>query len=394
MTILFHHLMVIAACAAAATLALPARGAPVLPAGDGYTHSVLASFSKERGPVHPQASLLAHPDGHLYGTSADGGKHQWGTVFRVAPDGAVTVLHHFSWDDGRNPRRAPLLLSSNGFLYGTTDQGGAHDEGTVFRFKPGGQHKVLHEFGPHDLGYVPTGGLIEGADGSLYGVTRLSRVGGRGTVFRMSPHGKVTVLHEFGPTCTLGCDPTGLVDGGDGYLYGTTQVGGSGGVGTIYRMDLAGEVEHLHSFSQAIDGGWPRATLTRDANGDLFGATSNFGPRDFGTVFRFDRDGTVTVLKVLSYKQGNPVPGPLLAASDGALYMATENGGRHGEGAVLRFDKAGGDEIVHSFRPSQGYGMWAGLVQGADGALYGATQRAPHKRGRYGTVYRIDRPVP
>lgn len=387
MTPLQHLLGGLALCAAAVAV----------PAGDGYTHRTLASFDKgEHGPRMPSASLLAHPDGHLYGTSYAGGKHQAGTIFRVAPDGRVTVLHHFSGPDGKHPQLAALLLARDGHLVGTTVEGGAYGHGTAFKMNPDGQLKLLHAFGRGNEGRSPAGALVEGADGQFYGVTTYAKgdtVVAHGTVFRMSAHGKVTTLHEFTPDCLLGCRPTGLVDGGDGHLYGTTLAGGPRDMGTVYRLSLAGELVQVHAFDPATEGAWPRAALTRDADGELYGVTSTLGPHGHGTVFRVSRDGAIGVLTVLTERRGHPVPSPLLAASDGGLYLATLDGGGHGQGAVVRVDKGGGDEIVHSFRLGQQAHPWAGgLVQAGDGALVGTTQFGLRKRGRFGTVYRISLP--
>lgn len=388
------HRRLLAGLAFAALASSPLAAGQPQPAGDGYTHTTITSFDKgEPGPVEVVSALLPHPDGHLYGTSYGGGKHRLGTVFRVAPDGEVTVLHHFAGGpgDGSNPLHAPLLLGGDGYLYGTTAYGGADDSGTVFRMKTDGQLKLLHNFGTvQDDGRVPIGGLVEGADGNLYGTTEFGGDTNRGTVYRLR-HGTVKVLHRFAQACIVGCHPLGLVDGGDGHFYGITSGGGGPGHGTLYRITPAGQVEHLHDLTED-EGIQPEAPLARTADGELFGVTSVLGPRGHGTVFHLSRDGTVTVLAALNHKTGSPAAGRPLAASDGALYLATQTGGQHGMGAVVRVDRLGGTEIVHSFRGAQGGHSSAGLVEGQPGRLFGATSKGEKRRGRHGTVYQIDLP--
>ena len=138
----------------------------------GYTYA--------DGPASP---LILATDGNLYGTTKQTGEAHRGTLFRMTPSGLLTTLHTFiGGDDGAEPVAA-LLQAADGYFYGTTSRGGAFDAGTVFRLAPGGQLNVLHAFAGSPDGAHPSAALIEAADGSFYGTAGGGDTG-NGTVFR------------------------------------------------------------------------------------------------------------------------------------------------------------------------------------------------------------------
>jgi uncharacterized repeat protein (TIGR03803 family) len=144
--------------------------------GGAWTESVLHSFDGEDGD-DPEAGLIFDAAGNLYGTTAYGGAYFWGTAFTLAPtakDGwKESVLYAFNFNDGRNPV-ASLILDAAGNLYGTTADGGRNGFGTVFKLTPTSRGRwsklVLHSFRNHP-GALPFGSLIFDAKGNLYGTT-------------------------------------------------------------------------------------------------------------------------------------------------------------------------------------------------------------------------------
>ncbi|HUP91528.1 MAG TPA: choice-of-anchor tandem repeat GloVer-containing protein [Solimonas sp.] len=195
--------------------------------------------------------LVRASDGNFYGTTQGGGDGGRGTVFRMTRAGVLTTLHHFAGPDGATPR-ARLIEGRDGNLYGTTEFGGSFNSGAVFRMGRAGDYSTLHEFGFGSDGALPLAGLVQGSDGNFYGTT-YQGARGYGTVFRLTPAGELTTLHAFYPPDGEGGHPYGaLQQGADHYLYGTTEDGGSGGVGTLFRISPAGSLVVLHSFS----GGW------------------------------------------------------------------------------------------------------------------------------------------
>lgn len=244
---------------------------------------------------YPEANLI-DVDGTLYSTTVSGGARHEGTVFTVSTSGAESLLYSFKRDatDGGVPV-APLL-DVKGRLYGTTDVGGASDDGTVFDITTSGKETVLHSFaGGAGDGAHPFVGLID-VEGTLYGTTleggstECGMLGSCGTVFAITTSGDESVLYHFKGGKEDGWYPSaGLVDDG-GTLYGTTVYGGSTGClvrgcGTVFMVTTSGKERILHSFGETSgDGENPSASLIK-INGTLYGTTESGGTTGAGTVF-------------------------------------------------------------------------------------------------------------
>src|SRR5207248_630504 len=176
----------------------------------------------------PFAGLVQGSDGNFYGTTASGGAFFQGTVFRMTASGAITVLHSFNsfFSEGGVPF-AGLVQGSDGNFYGTTAFGGAHFKGTVFKIDVTGSLTTLHSFSgsPND-GANPIAGLVQGSDGNFYGTTAFGGAHVKGTVFNIDATGSLTTLHSFSGSPGEGAVPfAGLVQGSDGNFYSTTAVG-------------------------------------------------------------------------------------------------------------------------------------------------------------------------
>jgi uncharacterized repeat protein (TIGR03803 family) len=344
--------------------------------------AILHSFAP--GPAHPQAPLVADEDGNLYGTTRDGGASDLGTVFKIKTDGSgFAVLHSFAWDgaNGAFPI-AGLTLDDLGNLYGTTLMGGASDLGTVFTIKTDGSgFAVLHFFGGGAAdGAGPTSSLVAGRAGNLYGTTEMGGASDLGTVFTIKTDGSgFAVLHSFSGSPTDGRTPSGgLVAGSAGSLYGTTAYGGAFGQGTVYTINTDGSgFALLHAFSGgAADGTYPAAELLADG-ANLYGTTLQGGTSNWGTVFTVRTDGLgFAVLHSFSggADGGYPMAG-LVAGGAGSLYGTTWYGGASDFGAIYSITRDGsGFVLLHSFTgsPMDGRNPVGHLV--IDGArLYGTT---------------------
>jgi uncharacterized repeat protein (TIGR03803 family) len=260
------------------------------------TFAVLHSFAYSDG-AFPLGGLIQGTDGNLYGATTGGLgcdlPYSCGTVFRIDPNGAsLTTLHRFSGADGMNPL-ATLLQGADGNLYGTTYRGGPitfscpSGCGTIFRIDTaGGAFTSLHEFLGSD-GAGPDGDLIQATDGYLYGTTQGGGASGYGTIFRMDTNGTLTSLHSFSDAD--GKYPqAGVVQAADGNLYGTTFSGGASQFGTIFEIDRNGTtLRTLHSFTGwPSDGADPRGGLLAAPDGSFFGTASFGGPDLQGGVFR------------------------------------------------------------------------------------------------------------
>jgi len=273
---------------------------------DGSGFADLHDFSHDSGgPYEPVAGLVEGPDGFLYGTTQGGGVSQLGCAFKVSTNGTgFAVLHQFAGTDGSNPE-SPLILGQDGALYGTTDTGGASavggvsGMGTIFRLSTdGATQTVLHSFmGMGGDGQYPlTAGLVQGSDGMLYGVTQQGGStangpnSGLGTVFKLNPDGsRFAVLHNFaGPPADGDYPNATLVLGSDGFLYGTTEFGGSSNSGVVFQIGTDGSGYRVlyHFGSSPNDGKYPATTFVQARDGGLFGMTKFGGADNFGTVFR------------------------------------------------------------------------------------------------------------
>ncbi len=356
--------------------------------------------------------LLAGLDGSLYGMTPAGGIYAAGSIFALAPDGlggfTYEDLYSFSGPDGGGgitgvvvgadgrfygaargffrldlarhltelaavptggtQQPSPLTPASDGSLYGVTLYGGAHNNGTVFRLDLSGAVTTLHDLGGPNEGAYSYGGLVEGGDGRLYGTT--SRGGAPdnpGTVFAIDPAGNFSTLHVFGGA--EGVDPVaGLALGSDGALYGTTAGGASAGYGTAFRITTGGALTTLHVFLGTGDGASPRSRMVLAPDGNLYGTTSavplpegEIGP----TLFRIDSGGALTTIPTGGELGG----GPLTVGADGNLYVTTG-------ASVFRVTLGGAVTVVYTTPfPSPLTSPYGGLLELPGGGLFGLSRK-------------------
>lgn len=225
----------------------------MIPISRAQTFTQLAVFTDGTTVA---SSLVQGRDGSFYGTSNNGGRGGYGTVFKVTSSRTLTTLHHFcsqpNCADGFYPF-STLVLGTDGNFYGTTQNGGAGGVGVVFKITASGAYSVLHSFATTD-GSSPDAGLALGADKNFYGTTALGGtasgcVGGCGTIFKMTPSGTLTTLHSF--NFRDGFLPMALlILGFDGDLYGTASAGGEfnsrfegyKNCGTVFKTTTSGEL--------------------------------------------------------------------------------------------------------------------------------------------------------
>jgi uncharacterized repeat protein (TIGR03803 family) len=199
-------------------------------------------------------------------------------------EGNETLLHSFAGTpDGEGPE-AGLVRDAEGNLYGTTVYGGtAGGYGTVFKLNRTGQFSLLHSFAGTPDGENPYAGLAGDSAGNGYGTTKYGgTAGGYGTVFKLSRTGQFSLLHSFAGTPDGENPLAAVVADPAGNIYGTTYYGGTLGYGTVFEIDTTGKLTVLHSFNGSSDGANPLGGLTRDAAGNLYGATSGGGDLSCG----------------------------------------------------------------------------------------------------------------
>jgi uncharacterized repeat protein (TIGR03803 family) len=253
--------------------------------------SVLYSFAGvQSGGKFTGAALIQGSDGSFYGTTFGGGANGDGTVFKITPAGAEMLLYSFTGahGDGANPNAA-LIQGSDGNLYGTTWDGGANNDGAVFKITPAGVETVLHSLsGSPGDGMSPNASLVQGSDGNFYSTTARGGAIGDGTVFKITPTGVETVLYSFGASQSDGTyAEASLIQGSDGNFYGTTSTGGANGDGTVFRITPAGVETVVYSFAGGpTDGANPNAALIQGSDGNFYGTTVSGGVNGDGVVFK------------------------------------------------------------------------------------------------------------
>jgi uncharacterized repeat protein (TIGR03803 family) len=234
----------------------------------------------------PWAAPIQGADGAYYGTTAGASSAYAGTVYKIDTSGRYSVLHLFTTTDGRGPI-ASLVQGTDLNFYGTTTSGGVNGLGTFFRISSTGVFSVLYNFASTDGASPVVGPLIQSSDGNFYGVTVEGGNTNKGAVLKMTPGGTVTVFYSFlgGQD---GSEPGGgLVEATDGNFYGTLNQEGAAGGGTLYRLTPAGVFTKLHDFR--VTSGWlPQNTLMQHTSGKLYGTTWAGGANNDGVIFEYD----------------------------------------------------------------------------------------------------------
>jgi uncharacterized repeat protein (TIGR03803 family) len=375
------------------------------------TFKVLHAFTGADGS-NPEARMVQGADGNLYGTTGFGGLSGGcpdlfgcGVIFKLDAAGNFTVLHKMTPAEGGQLRG--LVQAPDGFLYGIASRYGVGSPtgcgfinscGTLFRIDGAGNFTKLHDFGTTDAAN-PTGGLLIGRDGLLYGTTVTS-------IYRADTSGNVTTLHTF--TSQEGNNLNGpLVEDDQGNFYGTARQGGLSGCfltpdpdqtcGTIFKLDAAGNVTVLHQFGTGAEFK-ASGELVHGADGFLHGVTAGGAFTAFGgSAFKIDTAGSYQVthgFNTAGYgPEGMHPEAGLLAASNGALYGTNTLDGLpifsgDVEGTVYRMSTNGAVTVLHTFTGADGATPFAGLVEGSDGNLYGTTfyGGASNK----GTIFRLN----
>lgn len=351
------------------------------------------------GPASP---LIADARGNLYGTTSGGGTEGQGCIFELSPsvgEWEKSVLWSFG---GYGYSSGALVFDKAGNLYGTSGEG-VYGGGAAFELSPSSEGEwnetILHSFGSGDDGWDPQSDLVFDNAGNLYGTTENGGQLNGGTVFKLTPGAEgwtETILYSF-PASIAGPDGDGpvggIVIGGEGRIYGVTGYGGAGGNGAIFELAPEGNVykeKIIFSFN-VNDGLEPGSGLTAGPGPALYGTTSFGG--DFavcpyvgcGIVYELAEDAqgnwNEAVLHEMNGSDGDYTVGPVAFDHEGNLYAAAMSGGiRLGSVFMLTPQPGGGEwveTVLHRFdfkfpNGKDGESPYAGVIY-KDGKVFGTT---------------------
>jgi uncharacterized repeat protein (TIGR03803 family) len=357
----------------------------------GNTLSSLYSFTDLNDGALPNGLALG-ANGIIYGTAEGGGISGAGTIFALAGNGAPVGLYDFTGgSDGAFPL-APLLPAADGNFYGSANEGGVFNGGTLFSFTTNANFTNLYAFTTGSDGAFPEAQLTPANDGFFYGTTYGGGTNNFGTVFKVSPGGVFSNLYSFSGADDGGQPQSPLVRGLDGNFYGATDSGGANGFGTIFRISTNGVLTNIYTFSGIADGAQPVGLIPRP-DGSFYGVTFTGGSNNNGVIFRLTPGGAFTTLFTFgaltnstNANGANPVAG-LIPASDGNLYGSAVNGGIFGDGTIFKLAPSGAFTTLAWFDGFNGAHPEAPMVQGTDGNLYGTTFVGGP--GGVGTIFRL-----
>jgi uncharacterized repeat protein (TIGR03803 family) len=386
------------------------------------TETVLHSFCTATGCLDgetPLAGLVQAADGNYYGTTLAGGANNFGTIFRMTPNGTLTTIYSFTGDsDGGFP--TGLVQGDDGDLYGlTVDSSGnsASGYGRIFKITLAGELTILNSLKsgyvnyPNDLRGAGSG-LILGNDGNFYGTTLTGGTDYYGTVFRMTPGGDLSTIYTFSGGSDGSHPGSSLVQGTDGNFYSTTQEGGThaagGDGGTVFSITPSGKLTTLYSFctsSQCPDGSNPYGGLVQGPDGNFYGSTAygggtHGGVSGGGTIFKITPTGTLTTLidGFFCVQLGCSPQDTLTLGSDGNFYSTFGAGGPvsypERGGTAFQVTPSGAFTLLYAFCGladcEDGQLPYGGLIQGSDGKFYGtASSRSVLNGYQTGVVYQL-----
>lgn len=353
-------------------------GGAVFAATSSGTISDLFSFCKDktcptgRGPY---LGLLQISNGSFFGFTV--GSSFNGTLFRLSASGVINNLFTFCAGDcipdGESPR-TNLIEARNGDLYGTTNAGGTHSNGTIFKLTTSGTLTTVYDFcqltncadGGGPLGF---GSLIQASDGNLYGVTRNGGKG-FGTIYQLSPSGTPKTIYKFckggagSHPCLDGSQPDGLVEGLDGNFYGVASGAGVHGGGVFFKVTRYGGLTVLYNFCSltgCADGIGPTG-LTLGSDGNFYGTTANLGSNGAvpNTIFQITPTGVYTVLYSTDVQTQSSVLS-VMQSTDGNFYGTNSLGGANNLGTFFKISTGLGP-FVKALRPYGHIGQTAYIL--------------------------------
>jgi uncharacterized repeat protein (TIGR03803 family) len=356
--------------------------------------SVIHNFTGNDGSS-PYAGPTLDRNGHVYGTTYDGGTQGAGSVYKLSLHGSswlLNPLYSFSGEaDGAGPGFGALAIGSDGTLFGTTEGGGIF--GVAFNLGPRPTacasllcpwiDNVIHTFGRSGDGSQPVNGVVFDSAGNLYGTLNIGGAGNNGAVYEMTRSGQTwneSVIYSFTEGNDGGTPVASVSLDAAGNLYGTTSFGGANGVGVVYKLSRSGSgwtETVLYTFQGANDGQNPVAGVTVDQAGNLYGATFLGGANNGGTLYKLSPSGGSYTFALLYSFPGFGGPYSTLTLSNGNLYGTTNRDGAFSDGSVFKLTPNGSSwtftDLYDFTGSNDGNVPYGGVAVDAQGDVFGTT---------------------
>jgi uncharacterized repeat protein (TIGR03803 family) len=334
--------------------------------------------------------LSVSTNGTIFGSTQNGGANAAGTLFMLTSTSVVT-LAPFSAAEGSSPH-GPPFIDAAGNLFGSTTSGGAGSAGALYEFLAGpGLQNIFSFSGVPDAAH-PMGGLILGSDGNLYGTAQDGGAAGYGAVYRFDTNHLFSRVYSF-TNGADGANPnTALTLGADGMLYGLTDAGANG-QGNIFSLSPAGALSTIYTLANTTDGSYPVGPIFQGYDGTLFFSLrfAKLGGYTFpGGVFYVTTNGSFGAIYIFNPPFGDgqyPAAG-VIESSDGNLYGTTEYGGTSGNGTIFVATRAGHYlTLVNLDGFNSGANPRTPVIEAPDGTLYATTSTGGP--GGQGTILKL-----
>jgi uncharacterized repeat protein (TIGR03803 family) len=317
-----------------------------------------------------------------------------------AADTKETWRYDFASTDGHYPAINDLVLASDGNYYGTTSSGGTANDGTIFRLTPAGKLTTVHSFAGGAEGCTPTGGLSLNNTGLLVGIASGCGASGGGTIFRSTLNGTVIVMHTFTPA-TEGYNNTNcsgrapIQRASDNFFIGSNCYGAAFGYGSVWQLAQNGRFTVLHSFNETWADGLYGIDIAMAADETIYGITNQGGIGNTGTIYKITPSGAYSTLYNFSAQahDGNQPEG-IAIGPDGGVYGVTYYGGQFNQGVVFQFLNSKFKILHHVYSGivHEGGNPFSRPVIDAGGVIWGNTYNSGAifkvtTKGVYSTVY-------
>ncbi|MCK5774748.1 MAG: T9SS type A sorting domain-containing protein [Bacteroidales bacterium] len=348
---------------------------------DTYTQKI--DFEETTTGRFPYSSLTEATNGHLYGVCKAGGSSSEGTLFEYnITSGNLSVKVNFSGNSNGGVPMGGLFEASNGILYGMSRMGGENDHGILYGYDPlSSSFTKKVDFQKLETGQYPEGKLMEASNGKMYGLTLhggVHDVGfsqSSGTLFEYNTGATSVAVKKVFSSSLNGHSPNGgLLLANDGNFYGTTEMGGIHGQGTIYRINATDNTHlKIHDFDGSENGGKPIGGLIEVENNLLYGMTHNGGSNN-GIIYKYNY-ATNSFTKILEFdsNNGSEPYGSLYKASNNKIYGMTQEGGQTGKGVLFELNNEVYTKLVDFMGESNGAYPTGSLIEAPNGMLYGLT---------------------